>query len=172
MGLYESAERAFRILSKSETLFIRGGKVFELAKSDNGLLKLDVMSEQTFRSRIERHGRVVAYRAGPHGEELLKADARCSLDTAAAWLASDAKNHLPPIAAIHNCAIIAEGEPGIEVLGKGYHRTCGGRLIVGGFSLFREERCAASRPGMAKPSTPNAGPRPRQAKWVSKQQLI
>src|SRR4029077_4758595 len=38
-----------------------------------------------------RHGKVMAYRAGPHGEELLKADARCSLDTATAWLASDAK---------------------------------------------------------------------------------
>jgi hypothetical protein len=143
MGLYESAERAFRILSKSETLFIRGGRVFELAKSDNGLLKLDVMIEQTFRSRIQQHDRVVAYRAGPHGEELLKADARCSFDTAAAWLASDAKNLLPRIAAIHNCAIIAEGESGIEVLGKGYHRTCGGRLIVGGEMPHRMELAEA-----------------------------
>ena len=61
-------------------------------KSGDGLLRLEVMGEQTFRSRIERHGKVVAYRAGSHGEELIKADARCSLDTATAWLASDAKD--------------------------------------------------------------------------------
>ena len=139
IGLYESADRAFRILAKSQTLFIRGGRVFELASSENGLFKLEVISEQNFRSRIERHGRVVAYRAGPHGEELLKADARCSLDTAAAWLASDAKNLLPPIAAIHNCALITESETKIEVLGKGYHPTCGGRLIMGGETPHRME---------------------------------
>ena len=132
LGLYESAERAFRILARSETLFVRGGRVFELVKSGDGLLRLNVIGEQTFRSRIERHGKVVAYRAGSHGEELIKADARCSLDTATAWLASDAKDILPPIAAVHGCPIITETENGIEVLGIGYHRVCGGRLVVGG----------------------------------------
>ena len=68
LGLYESAERAFQILAKSETLFVRGGRVFDLVKSDDGLLRLNVISEQTFRSRIERHGKVVAYRMEPHGE--------------------------------------------------------------------------------------------------------
>ena len=58
--------------------------------------------------------------------------ARCSLDTAAAWLSSEARNILPPIAAIHGCPILTETENGIKVLGKGYHRDCGGRLITGG----------------------------------------
>ena len=48
------------------------------------------------------------------------------------WLASDAKNILPPIAAVHNCPIITEAKSGIEVLGKGYHKKCGGRLVAGG----------------------------------------
>jgi hypothetical protein len=128
----ESAERAFQILAKAETLFLRGGRVVQLVPSETGLLRLEVVSEQAFRSRIERDGKVVAYRAGSHGEELIKPGARCSLDTATAWLASDAKDILPPIAAVHSCPIITETESGIEVLGKGYHRICGGRLVAGG----------------------------------------
>ena len=132
LGLYESAKRAFRILARSETLFLRGGRVFALVKLDDGRLILEAVSEQTFRSRIERHGKVMAWRTGPHGGLLLKADARCSLDTATAWLASDAKDILPPIAAVHSCPIITETEKRIEVLEKGYHRVCGGRLVVDG----------------------------------------
>ena len=128
----ESAQRAFRILASSETLFLRGGRVCELVSGDDGLLKLDVVGEQTFRSRIEKHGKVMAYRAGPHGEELLTANARCSLDTAKAWLASEAREILPPIAAIHNCPLMVEDNGRVEILGKGYHRICGGRLIAGG----------------------------------------
>ena len=132
LGLYESAERAFTILAKSETLFVRGGRVFQGVSSEGGLLTLEVVNEQAFRSRIERHGRVMAYRKGHHSAQLIKEAARCSTDTATAWLSSDAKNILPPIAAIHGCPILTETENGIEVLGKGYHRDCGGRLVTGG----------------------------------------
>jgi BT4734-like, N-terminal domain len=132
LQLLESAQRAFRILASSETLFLRGGRVCELVCDDDGLLKLDVVDEQTFRSRIEKHSKVMAYRTGPHGEELLTANARCSLDTAKAWLASEAREILPPIAAIHNCPLMVEDNGQVEILGKGYHRICGGRLIAGG----------------------------------------
>jgi hypothetical protein len=132
LGLYESAARAFRILARSEELFVRGGRVFQIVSSEDGLLRLDVVSEQALRSLIDRHGRVVAYRKGSHGEQLVKEVARCSLDTANAWLASDAKNELRPIAAIHGCPILTKAEDRPKVLGKGYHRDCGGRLVTGG----------------------------------------
>ena len=132
VGILEAAERLFQILARSETLFLRGGRVFEVVKGDNGILRLEVISEDAFRSRIELHGRVMAYRAGPHGGYLLKPDARCSKDNAIALLASDAKKLLPPIAAVHGCPIITETENGIEVFGKGYQRTCGGRLVTEG----------------------------------------
>ena len=132
LGLYKSAERVFQILARSKAIFLRGGRVFQPVLSETGLLRLEVVSEQTFRSLIERHGKVVAYRGGSRGEELIKADARCSLDTSAAWLASDAKDILLPIAAVHSCPIIIETGNGIEVLVKGYHSTCGGRLLAGG----------------------------------------
>ena len=135
LGIYEAAEKAFQLLARAQKIFLRGGAVFHLVNNpDDGLLKLEPLTEQAFRSRIERHGKILAWRAAPAGRGyLLKADARCSLDNAAAMLASDAKNILPPIAALHNCPILietAEGE--ITFLDKGYHRVHGGRLIVTG----------------------------------------
>ena len=132
VGILEAAERLFQMLARSETLFVRGGRVFEVVKGDDDTLRLEFVSEDAFRSRIERHGKVVAYRAGPHGGYLLKPDARCSKDNATALLASDAKNVLPSIAAVHSCPIITETKNGIEILGKGYRKECGGRLVTGG----------------------------------------
>jgi hypothetical protein len=133
LGIYEAAEKAFQLLARAQKIFLRGGAVFHLV-NDDGVLKLEPLTEQTFRSRIERHGKILAWRAAPAGRGyLLKADARCSLDNAAAMLASEAKNILPPIASLHNCPILiqtAEGE--ITLLHRGYHRDHGGRLIAGG----------------------------------------
>ena len=39
LGLYESAERAFTILAKSERLFVRGGRVFQTVSSESGLFR-------------------------------------------------------------------------------------------------------------------------------------
>jgi hypothetical protein len=134
LSIYEAAEKAFQLLAKAQNIFLRGGAVFHLVNDpDDGLLKLKPLTEQAFRSRIERHGKILAWRAAPAGRGyLIKVDARCSLDNAA-MLASDAKNILPPIAALHACPILietAEGE--ITFLHKGYHRVHGGRLIVAG----------------------------------------
>ena len=143
LGLRESAERVFRLLAKSETIFLRGGKVCELVRDeldkldprrvDDELLRLEVVDEQAFRSRIERYGKVVAFRAGPHrGQNLVMTDARCSLDTAKVWLASEARKNLPPITAIHNCPLLIECDGSVKILTKGYYRELGGRLITGG----------------------------------------
>ena len=135
LGIYEAAEKAFQLLARAQKIFLRGGAVFHLVNNpDDGLLKLEPLTEQTFRSRIERHGKILAWRAAPASRGyLLKADARCSLDNTAAMLASEAKNILPPIAALHNCPILIESAQGeITFLGRGYHRDHGGRLIVTG----------------------------------------
>ncbi|HEY5812558.1 MAG TPA: hypothetical protein VIT23_07890 [Terrimicrobiaceae bacterium] len=134
LGILETGQRAFTILARSRTLFLYGSKVCEIIEGDDGgFLRLDVVSDQAFRSRIERHGKVVAYRVGPHGEELVKPGACCSLDTARAWLNSDARKMLPTIATIHNCPLLAEKNKGeMHVLGKGHHPNCGGLLVTGG----------------------------------------
>lgn len=139
IGLLESGRRCFRILAPSKELFLRGGRVFVLATGDDGEHRLELVTEQNFRSRIERHGKVIAFREGAHGEKLVKWGARCSLDTAKVWLESDAKNQLPHVAAIHNCALLVARDGGVEVLGKGYHAENGGRLIVGGDTPHRME---------------------------------
>ena len=134
LGIHEAAEKAFQLLTKSQSIFLRGGAVFHLVNDpEDRSLKLEPLSEQAFRSRIERHGKILAWRAAPAGRGyLLKADARCSLDNATAMLASDAKNILPPITAIHACPVLIESESEITFLEKGYHRVHGGRLVIAG----------------------------------------
>ena len=131
LQLYESAKRAYEILAKSETLFLRGGRVSELLEGEDGS-RLAFVTEQAFRSRIEKHAKVMAYRAGPRREEFLTNNARCSLDTSRVWLDSDAKKLLPPIVAIHNCPLLLEDNGHIQILGKGYHQKSGGLLVAGG----------------------------------------
>jgi hypothetical protein len=101
--------------------------------ASDGTLKLEQISDHGFRSLIERHCELFGRRSGPHGESLLKVGARCSLDSARAILASESRKILPPVAAVHNCPLLIECQPGrVEVLSKGYHDKAGGRLIVGG----------------------------------------
>lgn len=132
LQLHESARRAFEILAKSETLFLRGRRVCELIEGEDGSLRLSIVNEQAFRSRIEKHAKVMAFRAGPHGKQLLTPNARCSLDTSRAWLESDARTLLPPIVAIHNCPMLIEDGGHTHILGRGYHNKLGGLLVTGG----------------------------------------
>ena len=135
LGIYETAEKAFRIIAKSKKLFVRGGRVFELIRDKKDqALRLEILSEQSFRSRIELHGRILAWRADPHGGYVLKSGARCSLDTATVWLASSAIDVLPPIVAVHRSPIITQNGVSMstKILAKGYHSDCGGRFVSNG----------------------------------------
>jgi Toprim-like len=133
LGIHETAEKAFRILAKSKKLFVCGGRVFELIRDKKDqALRLEILSEQSFRSRIELHGRILAWRAGPHGGYVLKSGARCSLDTATVWLASSAIDILPPIVAVHRSPTITQNGTSTQILGKGYHSDCGGRFVIDG----------------------------------------
>ena len=128
-----SAEKLFRILGESKEIYLSSGVVCAAAMASDGALRLDQVSDHGFRSLIEAHCSLFAWRAGPHGTSLLKAGARCSLDSARAILASEPRKILPPLAAVHNCPLLIECQPGrVEVLSKGYHDKAGGRLIVGG----------------------------------------
>jgi hypothetical protein len=137
LGIYEAAKRTFEILARAQEIFLRGDKVFEVFSDpeQDGILALRIVSEQAFRSRIELYAKVMAWRASPHGGYLLKPDARCSYDNAAAMLACNAKTGLPAIAAVHRCPILVESEDSenkIAVLEKGYYPVHGGRLISAG----------------------------------------
>jgi hypothetical protein len=132
IGNLESAQTAFRAMATSKRVFLRGGKVAELTKG-GGALALDIIDTETLRSLIEMHGTVAAYRAGPHGERLLKVGAKCSADTARLFLASPARAELPPVASLHACPLLVQDATGRPVvLPKGYHPHGGGKLITRG----------------------------------------
>ena len=58
LSLFKSAERVFKILARSKTLFLRGSRVCKLEESDDGSLRLDVVSDQSFRSRTSGMARL------------------------------------------------------------------------------------------------------------------
>ncbi|MGO9199267.1 MAG: hypothetical protein ACLQM8_01855 [Limisphaerales bacterium] len=96
-----------------------------------GVKRLDVVRPDGFRTRCERLGTLMAWRAGQHGKSALQA-ARMSLDTAKAILASlDARELLPSVASIVRCPVITEREGKLVVLGKGYHADFGGLIVEG-----------------------------------------
>jgi hypothetical protein len=129
LSISKSAKHIFAIISKHKKLFLYGGRVVEMTKANEDKMPvLSPLDGQAFRSRIEHYGPVMAWRVGSHGEWLLKPNAKCSVDTALALLATRERILLPPIALIHNCPIFTEE----GILGRGYHSVCGGRLIKGG----------------------------------------
>ena len=84
-----SAESIFGIIARRDppTMFVRGGCVVRINEnpekaaansSDEGKVRIDDVSVAGFRSQVESYGPLFAYRAGPHGEWLLKANARMS----------------------------------------------------------------------------------------------
>jgi hypothetical protein len=130
-SISESAEMVFGRIAPTREIFIRGGRVVELKDNGSGI-GLEIISDQAFRSKVERYGQVMAWRVGAHGETLLKADARVSIDTAKVWLESDQRNILPRIHGIAAAPVlVARNDGSIAVLPKGYDEPSG-ILVSGG----------------------------------------
>lgn len=132
VSISESARVIFRPIAQSRKLFWRGGAIVELVNVD-GTPSLEILRPDSFRSRIERHGKVFAWRAGEDGKCVLK-PALVSKDTAAAIMAStEAREFLPQIASVLRCPVIIQTASGeVKVLCKGYHTEQGELLIVDG----------------------------------------
>ena len=126
------AEKIFQLLAPAHELFIRGGVVMELCQDDTGGLRLDVLRAQAFRSRIEKLGMLVAWRAGSASQTVLK-PITCPTDTAEALLASEpTRRFLPKVRGLAACPILAEIDGQAQVLAKGYHSHSGGLLVTVG----------------------------------------
>ena len=132
VSISESARAIFRRIAPSHTLFWRGGALVELAEAE-GVAGLDVLKADSFRSRAERFGCLMAWRSAGDGEARLK-PAKMSKDDATAILAAaEARELLPPVATVLRCPVLVEaGEGAVAVLGKGYHAEAGGLLVVAG----------------------------------------
>jgi hypothetical protein len=147
VSISESARAIFAHIAPSRTLFWRGGALVELVDLD-GTPTLSVLQPDAFRSRVERHGKLFAWRL-VDGKPVL-APALMPRDTAAALLATaEARELLPPIASVLSCPVIVEAEAGqVAILGKGYHPQHGGLLVTGGElppQVAQEEAAASLR---------------------------
>lgn len=124
----ETAEKLFRRVAPTHTLFQRGGVVVELRADDHGVLNLDPVRPAAARSRLERYGTFFAWRAGRGGDLVLKPTC-LQEDMARAFLESEpAYDQLPAIEGLVNCPVIIATDSGTTVIGRGYH--AGTRLLI------------------------------------------
>jgi len=132
VSITQSADNIFRRIAPSHELFIRGGSVMELREDDNGVLRLDILRAQSFRSRIEKLGMLVAWRVGSDSSPVLK-PVICPTDTAEGILACQpAAALLPKVRGLTACPVLVEVDGNVLVLAKGYHAANGGLLVTAG----------------------------------------
>jgi hypothetical protein len=125
-----SAEQIFKLIAPTHTLFNKGGHVVELCADKNGNPFLAPIKADEFRTRVEHHGRLMAWRVTKDGGAELK-PAKLAVDDARAMLVSLEIKELPPISLITRCAVLTEDESGnLITLNNGYHEALGGVLVV------------------------------------------
>lgn len=135
----ESARGIFERVAPRQSMFWRGGALVELVQ-DCGFDQLDIVKPEAFRSRVERHCSVFAWRSNGEGEPVLKPTI-IPRDTAAALMATmEARTMLPHVSSVLRCPVIVESGPGeVSIFGRGYHDDLGGVLIVAGEEPMRVE---------------------------------
>ncbi len=128
----EAAQEIFSRLAPARTIFWRGGALVERVDYD-GIAGLEILRPEAFRSRVEKIGRLMAWRVGDDGQPTLK-PTRLPRDDATALMATtEARELLPPIASVLRCPVLIEKNANeVAVLGEGYHAELGGLLIVAG----------------------------------------
>lgn len=130
----EAAQEIFSRLAPARTLFWRGGALVERVEHD-GIAGLEILRPEAFRSRVEKLGRLVAWRSGANGEPVLKPTRMPRDDATALMATTEARELLPPVASILRCPVLIETDSNeVAVLGQGYHPELGGLLIVAGES--------------------------------------
>lgn len=104
-----------------------------LIDGDGSDLRLDVLKPVAFRSLLESFGKLHAWRSDNEGKPKL-VQTRCAEDMAAALLACDRADLLPPVRGIVSNPIIAEVDGAAKVLARGYHPSGGGLLVTRGMT--------------------------------------
>jgi hypothetical protein len=132
VSISASAREIFQRVAPTETLFYRGGAIVEEVEQD-GVASLTVVKPEAFRSRIERHGTLMAWRKDGEGDPVLKPTKMPRDDAAALMETMEARELLPHVASVLRCPVLMEsGETSVTILGQGYHPEHGGLLIVAG----------------------------------------
>jgi len=127
----DAAAQIFPRFAELRELFIRagGGVVVELTQR-GGAAELAALPPAAFRSRLEKLG--PTYRHYRDKGKLKLGLARCSMDSAAALLATrEAAELLPPIRAVVNAPVLTLVNGAPVLLGPGYNPEAGGVLVLG-----------------------------------------
>ena len=127
----QSGRRIFGVLAKTETLFVRGGRVVERIETTHGP-ELSVLRPAALQSRLDRDDGLVMGHVIIDGNVCLKPK-RCPRQTAEVLLESrGARELLPPIVCLAPAPVLIDTGDEPRLLGPGYHRDGGGILVTGG----------------------------------------
>jgi hypothetical protein len=126
----QCAADLFGLIAPTKRLFVRGGAVVNAFTRDDGLLALEVMRPAAARSFFEKFARLLAWRVGAKGEQVLK-PVTCPQEMADALLESEeASRFLPRVQGLINCPVIREIGGQLIVAGRGFDDTT--RLYITG----------------------------------------
>lgn len=132
VSITECADHLFRRIGPSQTIFWRGGALVEPQCQDDGAICLAIIRPAAFQSLIEGFGRVIIWRAGANGEQVLKPTICTEGNAKALMAAKEAAEHLPRISTVVRCPVAIETGGEFVVLAKGYHSENGGLLVTHG----------------------------------------
>lgn len=125
-----SAQIIFPLIAAGRTLFSRGGVVHEVVNGETGS-RLEVMLPKAFRSRLEKHGKLMVWRLDRNGRKLVPTI--CPEETAAALLVTtEALTLLPAIRSVVASPVLALDGQNLIVLKHGWNQQNGGVFVSGG----------------------------------------
>ncbi len=128
----KSAEKIFTLMSASDMAFYRGGKVHEVTKDTDGRLKLDILSPDALRSRIEKLGSTYAFIKNQRGEYSLHLKRPSNEDCKALMATTEARDYLKPISNIYLAPVLFMENGHLVLLRKGYNSANGGAFVCNG----------------------------------------
>lgn len=127
-----AAKDIFTRMAAVDATFYRGGKVHEVKTDGDGRLRLEPLSPEAFRSRIERLGSTKAYIKNQRGEYCLNPKRPTYEDCKAILATTEAAEYLRPIANIYAAPVLVLDQGELRTLTKGYHPINGGAFVCDG----------------------------------------
>ncbi|MGO8678595.1 MAG: BT4734/BF3469 family protein [Limisphaerales bacterium] len=125
----ESAKVIFERIAPTNTIFSRGNALVEIVRDSEGRPRLELITPEGFRSRVEKFGTIMAWRVNKEGDTELR-QVVMPRDCASALMASaEAREILPPIAGILRCPLLIDLDGKPTILGDGYHHCLGGVYV-------------------------------------------
>lgn len=131
LTISEAAAKIFGAIAPTRTMFTRGRVVHEVVSDEHGA-RLEPITARAFRSRLDKHGKLMAWRSDRDSRRKLS-PALCAEETASALLATtEARDLLPCIRSVVTSPTLApEGHDELVTLTHGWNPHNGGVFVAG-----------------------------------------